>query len=838
MNAVRKNWDDVQLTIALAFPDLYEIGTSHFGLQILYEILNRKAHIAAERVFAPATDMAHYLKTCCLPLTSLETGTPLKQFDILGFSLLYELNYTNVLMMLDLAGIPFLSKERDETHPLIIAGGPCTCNPEPMADFFDAMVIGDGEEVILEMIALLIGKKPLTIHNRLELLHSWSKIEGVYIPSFFEPKYESNKTGNIISQTLIPHSTEYTSIKRAILPQLNNAPFPQKPILPYGKPVHDRLRLEIGRGCSRGCRFCQAGMIYRPVRERSLQNLLEITETSLKATGYEDISLLSLSTGDYGCLIPLMENLIRRYQSQQIAISLPSIRAGTLTSRLMELIREVRKTGFTIAPEAGTQRLRDVINKNITEKEIFETITSAFELGWQVIKLYFMIGHPTETDEDLQGIVDLVSRLKKIKAPKGRKPKLNVSITTFIPKPHTPFQWARQLSLEESTAKIEWLKKKLRMPGVQLKWQHPELSLLEGLWARGDRRLGQLLIAAYQKGCRFDGWTDHFRFDLWQTAWQESSVDPADFVLHEQDVKDPLPWDHIDMGISRRFLYSEWEKAFNADLTQDCRQGTCNGCGICDFKDIRPRIFPDDISSSNACHVCKNNGTHPPVYKKLKVVYAKIGLARFFGHLEMVNIFLRAIRRADIPVKYTNGFHPKPKISFADPLPLGISSECEWFYLTVPEHIQPAFVKTALNPQLPDGLRIKMCCPASSEKKGAGSNTTSSVSTYQITLQNDQFDRNRLQDFYNASVFMVTRLHKKGNITSLNLKDIISDITLLDVNQLKLTVKNETGKTVRPAEVLTEIFGFSEKHTRQARILKLAGQTTESEQPHVYRAHR
>lgn len=837
INAVHKKPEDVQLTIALAFPDLYEIGTSHFGLQILYDILNRNAHIAAERVFAPATDMAHYLKTGRLPLTSLESGTPLKEFDILGFSLLYELNYTNVLMMLDLAGIPFLSRERDAAHPLIIAGGPCTCNPEPMADFFDAMVIGDGEAVIQEMTDVLLEKQPLTGHDRLELLHAWSKIDGVYIPSFFEPVYESDKTGEASFQKLIPRCSESPSVKRAILPQLDNAPFPQKPVLPYGKPIHDRLRLEIGRGCSRGCRFCQAGMIYRPVRERSLQNLLDITEASLKTTGYEDISLLSLSTGDYGCLIPLMENLIHRYQSQQVAVSLPSIRAGTLTPRLMELIRKVRKTGFTIAPEAGTQRLRDVINKNITEQEIIETVTGAFELGWQVIKLYFMIGHPTETDEDLQGIVDLVRRLRKIKAPRGRKPRLNVSVATFIPKPHTPFQWARQLSLEESTARIEWLKKNLRLPGVQLKWQQPELSLLEGLWARGDRRLAQLLITAYRKGCRFDGWSDHFRFDLWQAALRENGLEPAAFTLHKQKLTDPLPWDHIDMGISRRFLQSEWEKARKAELTPDCRQETCRGCGICDFKDIRPRVFHND-TLSDTCRGPNSDDAHPPVYKKLKVVYAKTGPARFFGHLEMVNIFLRAIRRADIPVKYTRGFHPKPRISFADPLPLGISSEYEWFYLTVPEPIQPAFVQTALNPQLPDGLRIEACYPVSSGKTGLDSQNSLSTTTYQIILQNGRFDRNRLQDFDNASVFMVTRTRKKGNVTSLNLKDMISDITLLDVNQLKLTVKNETGKTVRPAEVLTEVFGFSEQRMRQARILKLAEQTAESEQHHVYRAHR
>lgn len=822
INAVQKKDGNIKLKIALAFPDLYEIGTSHFGLQILYDILNRNTHIAAERVFAPATDMAHHLRSHHLPLTSLETGTPLNRFDILGFSLLYELNYTNVLMMLDLAGIPFLSRQRDSSCPLIIAGGPCTCNPEPIADFFDAIVVGDGEDVIQQMMAVRLEQQPATADDKHELLKAWSQIEGVYIPSFFDPVYEPHGIQEAVFQKLLPAHSGYKTVKRAILPQLDGAPFPEKPILPYGRPVHDRLRLEIGRGCSRSCRFCQAGMIYRPVRERSMENLLDITEASLAATGYEDISLLSLSTGDYGCLTPLMENLIKRYESRQVAISLPSIRAGALTPTLMKLIRKIRKTGFTIAPEAGTQRLRDVINKNITEKEIINTVTSAFELGWQVIKLYFMIGHPTETDEDLEGIVDLVKKLKKIKTPKGRKPKLNVSFTTFIPKAHTPFQWARQISLEESKTKIEWLKSKLRLPGIQVKWQNPELSLLEGLWARGDRRLGQLLISAYHKGCTFDGWSDHFRFDAWQAAWNECGIDPAHFTYRERHHDEPLPWNHIDTGISPRFLQQEWQKALNGKLTPDCRQGTCAGCGVCDFDTIKPRVFSERYANVSQMDHSRND-TGAPVYKKLIVFYSKKGLSRYFGHLEMLNIFLRAIRRADIPVKYTGGFHPKPKISFGDPLPLGISSECEWFYLTVEDHIKPAWVPGALNLQLPDGLRIEACHLASSGRHQPEVNTASPTVSYHISLKNDQFDTNKLRLFNEEPFFVLTRTSPKGKVTKLDLKDIILNITLLDSQQLKITVKNEIGKTVRPAELLTTVFGFSEKRTQQARILKLAG---------------
>jgi len=519
INIVRKDPSRVKLRFALAFPDLYEIGTSHFGMQILYHILNADPDIAAERVFAPGTDMETILRNTGLPLFSLESRESIRRFDIIGFSLLYELNYTNILTILDLAQIPFLTSERSLNHPLIIGGGPCTCNPEPIADFFDAIVVGDGENVVVEMAGAWLRWKKDVGADRESLLKKWSQIDGVYIPSFFKFRIDDHGI-----QTVTPRYSNYTKVRRAIVPDLDTIPFPEKPVIPFGKPVHDRLRLEISRGCTRGCRFCQAGMIYRPVRERSPEHLLSLCASSIAATGYEDISLLSLSTGDYGCIIPLMERLMARFASNHVAVSLPSLRAGTLTPELMKLIKKVRKTGFTIAPEAGSQRLRDVINKNISEKDIIDTVKDAFNLGWQVIKLYFMIGLPTETDDDLEALVDLVKKLRKIKGPNGRRGKINVSVATFIPKSHTPFQWAEQISLAESRSKINRLHDQLRLPGIQFKWQNPEVSRLEGLWARGDRRLSRLLISAYKKGCRFDGWSDKFRYRLWQEALEEEGI--------------------------------------------------------------------------------------------------------------------------------------------------------------------------------------------------------------------------------------------------------------------------------------------------------------------------
>ena len=547
-NSVKKDLDRVSLHLALAFPDTYEIGMSHFGVQILYHILNQEDAIAAERIYAPGPDVAGHIRSGSVSFCSLETRTPLSEFDIIGFSLLYEMNYTNVLMMLDLAGIPIYASQRGSSRAIVIAGGPCTVNPEPVADFFDAMVVGDGEVVLMEMARTWMAWKDSGARDKTRLLKTWSEIEGVYVPSFFEPVYEGAGF-----KAVTPKFDNYPRARRAIVTDLDRAAFPDEPVVAYGRPIHDRLRLEIARGCTRGCRFCQAGMIYRPVRERSVARLMDLAEKSVAATGYEDISLLSLSTGDYSALSSLMQRLFSCYAEENIAISFPSFRAGTLSADIMNLVKQVRKTGFTIAPEAGSERLRKVINKNITEQEIFDTVLSAFELGWKLIKFYFMIGLPTETEEDRTGIVDLVRRLRRELKSRGYRPNINVSIGTFIPKPHVPFQWAGQISLEESEKIIFDLKRQLKMPGVEIKWQKPELSLLEGLWARGDRRLSRLLEIAYGKGCCFDGWSDQFQYPLWESALEEAGVDISYYTTRKRTFDEPLPWDHIDTGVSKNF---------------------------------------------------------------------------------------------------------------------------------------------------------------------------------------------------------------------------------------------------------------------------------------------
>ncbi|MBA3035839.1 MAG: TIGR03960 family B12-binding radical SAM protein, partial [Desulfobacterium sp.] len=790
-------------------PDLYEVGTSHFGLQILYHILNSHKNIAAERVFTPAADFEAYLRSSNTPLFPLETRRPLAKFDMIGFSLLYELNFTNILTMLDLANIPFYSSQRDISYPFIIAGGPCTCNPETVSKIFDAIVIGDGENVIVEMSNAWIKWKEDSGNDKDSLLKAWSQIEGVYIPSFFEEKYDGNKF-----QILTPKFSDYSKITRTIISDLNEAPFPDKPVIPYSKPIHDRLRIEIARGCSRGCRFCQAGMIYRPVRERSLENIINISNKSIASTGYEDVSLLSLSTGDYCSLTPLLEQLMANYESEHIAVSFPSLRAGSLTPELVNLVKKVRKTGFTIAPEAGSQRLRNVINKNINEEDIIHSVNTALGMGWQSIKLYFMVGLPTETDDDIKELIELVYRLRKSRIRKSSA--INVSVSTFIPKAHTPFQWCPQISLEESEEKIRLIKNKLDVSGINFKWQNPKVSFLEGLWARGDRRLNSLLVTAYEKGCRFDGWSDKFRHDLWEEAISTAGIDPAFYLFRKRTISEPLAWDHIDVRVTKKFLISEFDQALLATTSDDCRN-ICNSCGVCDFDGIEPKY-------------CKNNGEVINVnseiiepetinFKKLKITFYKKDSAKFFGHLEMINIFLRAIRRCGIQVAYSQGFHPMPKISFEDTLPIGIESLCETLYLTVTADTQAFLIIEKLNKQLPEGLSVLGC---EEDQNLKNKRLKAAIHLYEVILQSGSFDKNCLELFEKGSETVLERTNKKGVIKKIDLKEIINSIDLISPERLKRALSSGSGITARPAEIIKKIFTLSEKILKTARIVKIS----------------
>lgn len=580
-NAQPKASAAVLCRIALAMADVYEVGMSNLGLKILYEILNRRDDIAAERVYAPWLDMEEEMRRRGIPLFSLETFQEVSSFDILGFSLQYELLITNTLNMLDLAGLPLHAAERTDEQPFVIGGGPCVYNTEPIADFFDFFVLGDGEEIVVEACdALIAWKKEGRPDGRRGFLRRAARIPGVYVPSFYAPEYDAQGmfTGlRILDEAASPQ------IYRRVVKDLDATPFLEKPVVPYLGIVHDRLMLELFRGCTRGCRFCQAGMAYRPVRERRPETLESLARTLFDSTGYNEMSLTSLSSADYSCLSPLVDGLLAGTQGERVSFSLPSLRIDSFSVDIAERLQQVRKSGLTFAPEAGTQRLRDVINKNVTEDDLLHSVRTAFEQGWKAVKLYFMMGLPTETDEDIVGIAELAQKVvdcyKEVKGKRGVK--VTVSVSCFVPKAYTPFQWFAQVPQEEFERRQRLLKESIRDRAISFHYHDARASVLEGALSRGDRRLSAVIETAWRNGAKFDGWTDQFKDEVWKDAFRCCGVVPEFYSRRTRDLEEVLPWAHTSPGVSEDFLRREWQRAQEAALTHDCRRETCTGCGVC-----------------------------------------------------------------------------------------------------------------------------------------------------------------------------------------------------------------------------------------------------------------
>ncbi len=799
VNARRTGDDACRLRVVLAFPDAYEVGMSHLGLQILYSVLNDLPHLCCERCYAPWPDMEALLRKRHFPLRSLESQRPLAGFDIVGFSLQYELSYTNVLMMLELGGIPLRRGERNERHPLIIAGGPSSFNPAPMSAFIDAFVIGEGEEAVGEIAAavMAVRGKGGTRHEQLDAL---AAINGVYVPAVH--------TGG-------------ERIRKRIITDLDAWRLPLCPIVPLMKTVHDRVTLEIARGCTRGCRFCQAGMVWRPVRERTPAVLEEMAEAMLRTTGHDEISLLSLSSGDYTLIEPLLEALMNRYYARRVALALPSLRVETLTPKLIEAIRRVRKTSFTLAPEAGTQHLRDVINKGNTEAELLATTEQVFAAGWKAVKLYFMLGLPGEREEDLEGIVDLSFKALRTARNRGQ---VTVSLSTFVPKPHTPFQWQRQIGLEEIAARQEFFRHSLKNRNMTVKWHDARMSLLEGILSRGGEEVGELIETAFRLGCRFDGWSDRFRYDLWEEALRRRGIDPT-APLRERPLTEQFPWERIETGVSREFLLSENLRADRGEPTPDCRTADCSRCGVCDHRIIRVVTAPADSPVGALVSIHAGGGNKTGMEKTYRLRFTKLGPARFLSHIELSAALGRAIILSGISFVYSQGFHPHPKISFSGATSVGMESTGEFADIRIQDPGEkPGTLTARINAALPAGIAVT----AMHELPPHAFSLAEMITGFDYALiLPDEFDWTefeRLEDairvFREVESFVVTR-ESKGKPVDKDIRPFVHALTLDNASRrIRLSARFGPEGTIRPAELLSSALGIASEVLPRIRILK------------------
>ncbi len=735
--AVAKPWDPALTRFVLAFPDLYDIGMSHLGFKILYGILNGHPSLAAERAYAPWKDMEDELRARGLPLVTLESGRPLRDFDVVGFSLQFELTFTNVLLMLDLGGIPLRAADRTESDPLVLAGGPVATHGEPMAPFFDAIVVGDGEEVT-PAITLAWRKLKDAGVPRAERLRQLATLDGVYVPSLYATVLDDRSGRYVVDRPLVPEAP--LPVRRAFIPDLNAHPFPHDGPVAATETVFDRISVEIARGCTEGCRFCQAGMIYRPVRERSPESVVDTIVRAVKDGGYDEASLTSLSTADYSCIAPLVKKVMERLKGEKVSLSVSSLRAYGLGEELLDEIQSVRATGLTFAPEAGTQRMRDVVNKNVTEEQLMETAERVFSRGWAKMKLYFMIGLPTEQDEDVLGIVETGRKAREVgrKVQKGKGPAVTVSVSTHVPKPHTPFQWCAMDALADITRKQRMLRDAARSGKVDLRLHESHGSTIEGILARGDRRLADVIEDAYRRGARFDSWEERLRWDLWNEALAAHAVDVG-LLLGTIPVDARLPWDHLDLGLEDGFLLREYRKAMQNRLSPPCgkvagqfihhtnledaladtRKLVCYDCGVaCDLTTMREermvyltsllaKVRPE---AKERAAVITPEERRPRAQfaqgeaKRYRLRFQRTSRAAFESHLDLVRLVPRVFRRAELPMFYSQGFHPKPEMMFGPALSLGVSTLDDYVDVKLACEPDTETLPGLLQPGAPEGL--------------------------------------------------------------------------------------------------------------------------------------